>query len=92
MGRLIDEDKLMKDIEESMITNNHEDGRLRVNHNSEHQHFMYIVAKQPTAYDVNMVVNQLEDAYGRIYVKDDVDLGTKRGLNTAITIVKGTVT
>jgi hypothetical protein len=59
--RLIDADALFSKVESSLIDNPHTEGNIRANHNHEHQHFMTMVAKQPTVYDVGKVIEKLAD-------------------------------
>ena len=59
--RLIDADKLIKYIEKSRKENPHNDIKIASNHNFEHFHFIKLVNEQPTAYDVDKVVEQLEN-------------------------------
>lgn len=59
--KLIDRDLLLQTIEESRGKNPHEDSKIRVNHTIEHDHIAHLVLEQPTAYDVDKVVKQLEN-------------------------------
>ena len=59
--RLIDADKLIEDIEKSRKENPHTDSKVASNHNLEHLHFIKLVNTQPTAYDVDKVVEHLEE-------------------------------
>jgi len=59
--RLIDADILINKVEKSLIDNPHTEGKVSANHNYEHQHFMRIITKQPTVYDVDKVVESLEE-------------------------------
>ena len=61
MSRLIDADKLIKYIEKTRKENPHNDIKIASNHNFEHFHFIKLVNEQPTAYDVDKVVEQLEE-------------------------------
>lgn len=58
MGRLIDEEKLMEIVIESKKENKHKDFKIKVNHETEHEHFLYMICEQPTAYDPEKVVQQ----------------------------------
>ena len=44
---MIDEKKLLEEIERSMNDNMHTDGKIHMNHVYEHQHFMRMVNSQP---------------------------------------------
>lgn len=59
MNDLISRKAVMEAIEESMRENPHTDQKTKMNHNIEHQHFMAIVGRQPTSYDVDKVVERL---------------------------------
>ena len=63
MSRLIDADKLIKYIEKSRKENPHIDIKIASNHNFEHFHFIKLVNEQPTAYDVDKVIEQLEKSH-----------------------------
>lgn len=54
--RLIDADVLMKEIEQSKNHNTHKDLARKLNHDSEHLHFMRMVSNQPTAFDKEKVI------------------------------------
>lgn len=71
MGRLIDADNLLKDVEKSMADNPHTDGKIKINHSLEHQHFVMMVARQPTAYDVERVVEELDEEWVDIVTEGD---------------------
>lgn len=57
--RLIDADALIKDIELSRNNNIHREARIKMNHETEHRHFLKIVAEQPTAFDKDKVIAEL---------------------------------
>ena len=61
MSRLIDANKLIKYIEKSRKENPHNDIKIAINHSFEHFHCIELVNEQPTAYDVDKVVEQLEN-------------------------------
>jgi hypothetical protein len=85
MGDLISRKAVMKAIEKSMVDNPHTEGKVSVNHFYEHQHFMSMVIKQPTAYDVDKVIERL-DSHSEI----SLDLGVSViKLTDAIGIVRG---
>lgn len=76
--RLIDADALKKDLKSVTLSN----GTL-VNTNA----VLYLLEEYPTAYDVDKVVEQLNDKF-RV-VRTDEDLEWNRAMDEAITIVKG---
>ncbi len=82
MGRLIDEDALKKHIKEVIKKQNGKNidlvpvGEL-----------MVFIDREPTAYDPDKVVEQLNDKF-RV-VRTDEDLEWNRAMDDAITIVKG---
>ena len=57
---LISRKALMQEIEKSMNNNPHTEPKVKVNHEQEHKHFMCLLSKQPTAYDVEKVVEELQ--------------------------------
>ena len=80
MGRLIGADKLKADLEKAISKNEDMDclDFLRI---------ASVIDKQPTAYDPDKVVDQLNDKF-RV-VRTDEDLEWNRAMDEAITIVKG---
>lgn len=80
MGRLIDADKLKADLEKAISKNEDMDclDFLRI---------ASVIDKQPTAYDPDKVVDQLNDKF-RV-VRTDEDLEWNRAMDEAITIVNG---
>lgn len=80
MERLIDTDKLKADLEKAISKNEDMDclDFLRI---------ASVIDKQPTAYDPDKVVDQLNDKF-RV-VRTDEDLEWNRAMDEAITIVKG---
>lgn len=76
--KLIDADALKKDLKSVTLSN----GTL-VNTNA----VLYLLEEYPTAYDVDKVVEQLNDNF-RV-VRTDEDLEWNRAMDEAITIVKG---
>lgn len=80
MGRLIDADKLKADLEKAISKNEDMDclDFLRV---------ASVTDAQPTAYDPDKVVDQLNDKF-RV-VRTDEDLEWNRAMDEAITIVNG---
>ena len=85
MSRLIDADKLIKYIEKSRKENPHIDIKIASNHNFEHFHFIKLVNEQPTAYNVDKVVEQLEKESYYIDIETDRKVVN---LNEAIKIVR----
>lgn len=91
--RLIDADLLLQRIAESREKNPHGDSKIRANHTIEHDHIADLVSEQPTDYDVDRVVEQLEaeskrwKESGEEY-DDQKELGVSEGLMRAIEIVK----
>jgi hypothetical protein len=73
MGRLIDADLLLNDIEKSRMDNPHKDVQISANHNHEHQHFMIMTVKQPIAYDVDDVVKQIKEYLNGYRICSDYD-------------------
>ena len=83
--RLIDADALKKDLKSVTLSN----GTL-VNTNA----VLYLLEEYPTAYDVDKVVEQLEDRKSLMMEtlkisEADIDRGRIYGINKAIEIVKG---
>ena len=58
--RPIDADKLLECVEASMLNNTHRNGNAALCHVSEHRHFIETIVEQPTAFDVENVVSNLE--------------------------------
>ena len=58
--RLVDRDLLLSEIEKSREKNPHKDSKIRANHTIEHDHIAHLVLEQPTAYNVDKVVERLE--------------------------------
>ena len=89
MSRLIDADKLIKYIEKSRKENPHNDIKIASNHNFEHFHFIKLVNEQPTAYDVDKVVEQLEDyKMWKELLIYDLDFRERQIIKRALEIVK----
>ena len=83
--RLVDADALKKDLKSVTLSN----GTL-VNTNA----VLYLLEEFPTAYDVDKVVEQLEDRKSLMMEtlkisEADIDRGRIYGINKAIEIVKG---
>lgn len=79
MGRLIDADALKKDILSQSILGETMGKVL--------DRYIHVVDSQPTVFDVDKVVDQLNDKF-RV-VRTDEDLEWNRAMDEAITIVKG---
>lgn len=58
--RPIDADKLLECVEASMLNNTHRNGNAALCHVSEHRHFIETIVEQPTAFDVEKVLNELK--------------------------------
>ena len=83
--RLIDADALQKDLKSVTLSN----GTL-VNTNA----VLYLLEEYPTAYDVDKIVEQLEDRKSLMMEtlkisEADIDRGRIYGMDKAIDIVKG---
>lgn len=91
--RLIDADVLRSAIEESRRKNPHKDNKIALNHDMEHRAFCSMVASQPTAFDLDKVVEQLEEnAYKSISKPTDLGFTTEYKwlfFNDVIEILKG---
>lgn len=59
--RPIDADKLLKCVEASMLNNTHRNGNAALCHVSEHRHFIKTIVEQPTAFNVEKVIEELEN-------------------------------
>ena len=57
--RPIDADKLLKCVEASMLNNTHRNGNVALCNVSEHRHFIETIVEQPTAFNVEKVIEQL---------------------------------
>lgn len=97
--RPIDADKLLKCVEASMLNNTHRNENAALCHVSEHRHFIEMIVEQPTAFDVEKVVEQLnkelelaDEEKRRCTVENmlqfDEAKGYARGIACAIDIVK----
>ena len=86
MGRLIDADKLLEtlqDLEPHCWNKDYEYGML----NTMRYYMPKIINDEPTVFDVDKVMEQLNDKF-RV-VRTDEDLEWNRAMDEAITIVKG---
>ena len=86
MGRLIDADKLLEtlqDLEPHCENKDYEYGML----NTIRYYMPKIINDEPTVFDVDKVVEQLNDKF-RV-VQTDEDLEWNRAMDEAITIVEG---
>lgn len=97
--RLIDTDKLLECVEVSMQNNTHRNGNAALCHLSEHRHFIETIVEQPTAFDVEKVIEQLnkelelaDEEKRRCTIENmlqfDEAKGYARGMACAIEIVK----
>lgn len=94
--RLIDADKLLECVEASMTNSTHRNGNAALNHVSEHRHFMRLIVEQPTAFDVEKVIEKLQVLSDK--TDDDIAVceadtcqyydGYGDGLDRAIEIIK----
>lgn len=98
--RLIDTAKLLECVEMSMLNNTHRNGNAALCHVSEHRHFVKMIDKQPTAFDTQKIVKELEeelkladDEKARCIKENPMQFdeakGYARGVATAMEIVKG---
>ena len=78
--RLIDADALLEAIRESRQKNPHNDSKIRANHTIEHDHVAHLVLEQPTAYDVDKVVERLEQQKNQ-YLRRSDEIKSKFGEN-----------
>ena len=58
---LISREALYERIEKSMNENPHSDSNVRQIHNHEHKHFLCVIAQEPTAFDKEKVVEELDN-------------------------------
>ena len=97
--RPIDADKLLKCVEASMLNNTHRNGNAALCHVSEQRHFREMIVEQPTAFDVEKVIEQLikelelaDEEKRRCTIENilqfDEAKGYARGMACAIEIVK----
>lgn len=95
--RIIDTDELIKCVEESRKNNCHKNKNVYTNHKNEHDHFIHMICCQPTAFDVDKVIEELEDLKMNYFLtlantgdadKDYVYLNVANAIDTAIEIVK----
>ena len=94
---LISRKALYERIEKSMNENPHSDSNVRQIHNHEHKHFLYVTAQEPTAFDKEKVVEEL-NGLRAIYFLTIANTGDKKldcaydyvgnALDKAIDIVK----
>lgn len=96
---LIDADNLLECVEVSMQNNTHRNGNAALCHVSEHRHFIKTIVEQPTAFDVEKVIEQLnkelelaDEEKRRCTIENmlqfDEAKGYARGMACAIEIVK----
>lgn len=92
MGELISRELLIEDVQKSMENNPHTDDKIKLNHHMEHFHFLALVNKQPVAYDVKAIIEQLEDERQDVLAmadESDYFLGQLALLNRVIPLLKG---
>lgn len=58
--KIIDADKLIRDVEKGLEGKHHDNSLIEKAHRMEHIHFLATISMQPTAYDVDKVVEQLQ--------------------------------
>lgn len=87
---LISRKNLMERVLQEEYDNDiHKDGRAKAIHHGEYQHFYKTIVKTPTAYDVDKVIEQLENSKTNF-----IGMGTlqsayfDKGIDKAIEIVK----
>ena len=96
---LIDADNLLECVEVSMQNNTHRNWNAALCHVSEHRHFIETIVEQPTAFDVEKVIEQLnkelelaDEEKRRCTIENmlqfDEAKGYARGMACAIEIVK----
>lgn len=78
--RLIDRDLLLSEIEKSREKNPHKDSKIRANHTIEHDHIAHLVLEQPVAYDVDKVVERLEELM-KAECEEDFDEEYENGIS-----------
>lgn len=86
--RPIDADKLLECVEASMLDNTHKNGNAALCHVSEHRHFIETIVEQPTAFDVEKVIEQLNELLEEKTTDSGDDWYTAECLSKAIEIVK----
>ena len=97
--RPIDADKLLECVEVSMQNNTHRNGNAALCHVSEHMHFIEMIVEQPTAFDAEKVIEQLnkelalaDEEKRRCTIENmlqfDEVKGYARGMACAIELVK----
>lgn len=57
--RLIDADKLLNKVENSMKNNPHKDIGIKRNHDTEHEHFINLICQSNTVYAPDKIIEQL---------------------------------
>lgn len=68
MARLIDADVLSDKVAYSQHNNPHTDGKVKLNHHNEHNHFLKMIFDAPTVDAVFVVHGKWEDAgFGLVY-------------------------
>lgn len=82
---LIDSNKLIREVEQSLRNNNHKDNRIALNHLHEHQHFLSIIAKQECDFDKEKVIDEINNSY-KVVITDE-DLEWNRAIDKALKII-----
>lgn len=59
--RTIYADELIKCVEESRKNNYHKNRNVYTNHKSEHDHFIHMICCQPTAFNVDKIIEEFEN-------------------------------
>lgn len=91
---------MQKVLQEEYDNDIHKDGRAKAIHHGEYQHFYKTISEMPTAYDVDKVIEKLEELREMVPVNrllDDIikdkpkELGQLMAYRKAIEIVKSGV-
>lgn len=61
---LISRKALYERVEKSMYENPHSDSKVRQIHNHEHAHFLCMIMQEPTAFDKEKVIEELDKFTG----------------------------
>ena len=91
---LISRKALYERVEKSMYENPHSDSKVRQMHNHEHAHFLCMIMQEPTAFDKEKVIEELQKNSHNYYpsidhyctsqkavrLKDAVDIVEKGGI------------
>lgn len=82
---LIESNKLISRVEQSLRNNNHKENRIALNHLHEHQHFLNIIAQQECDFDKEKVIAEISNNY-RVVTTDE-DLEWNRAISKALEII-----